>query len=284
MSPTFLVFFLLAATPVLTGRIADSRGKPLAGAEVRVHIEDGRTVDGMTDGRGAFRIEIAGRFQLEIRHKGFRSVRSSPIALSGSGDDVYQIEDIRLLPGDSTDVETVLLELEEVEDPEARGDPTIREGLPKSDRLFGLRGGVNVTNVNESWQWLAASGNVFTSSSMSTTVSPTSDFSAELGDTGASDDALPPGDRVFHGNVHYFHRNDALNARNFFDPAGAPIPPFKYHFFGASSGGMIRDRNVLLFRILGASHPSIDHARRPGSESGVPFGQLFIARRPGHRS
>src|SRR5262249_52594199 len=122
-------------------------------------------------------------------------------------------------------------------------DPTVREGLPKSDRLFGLRGGVNVTKIPEGsgQQWIAASGSVFTSSSRSTNVAATSDFSAELGDTTAVNDTLPAGAPVFHGNVPYFHRNDAFNAKNAFDLPNAPIPPFKYHFFGAESGGMIRN-------------------------------------------
>jgi outer membrane receptor protein involved in Fe transport len=236
-----LLAFALAAVPVLTGRVADSRGKPLPGAAVRVQMEGGRSTELITDNRGAFRVEISGRFQLEIRCAGYRTVRTSVVTLSSAGDDVYQIDAIRLLAGNPDEVETIVLQLEEVANTEARGDPSAREGLPKSDRLFGLRGGVNVTNINEGWQWLAASGNVFTSSSMSTTVSATSDFSAELGDTTVNNDSLPAGDAVFHGNMYYFHRNDALNAKNFFDPANAPIPPFKYHFFGGSSGGAIRN-------------------------------------------
>src|SRR5204863_2395251 len=120
-----------------------------------------------------------------------------------------------LLPGNPTDVEMVDLELEEVADLENREDPTAREGLPKSDRLFGLRGGVNVTGIAEGsgQQWVAASGNVFTSSSMATAVTETSDFSAELGDTTSRTDSLPSGDSVFHGSAYYFHRNDLFNAR-----------------------------------------------------------------------
>jgi hypothetical protein len=236
-----LLALFLAAAPILAGRIADSRGKPLPGASVRVQAEDGRVIGVTTDSRGAFRIEISGKFYLEVRQDGYRTVRSSPVTLSGGSDDVYQIADIRLIAGNPDVTETIVLQLEEAEGTGSPGNSSVREGLPKSDRLFGLRGGVNVTNVNEGWQWLAASGNVFTSSSMSTTVSPTLDFSAELGDTSVSSDALPAGDATLHGTAYYFHRNDALNAKNFFDPANAPIPPFKYHFFGATAGGMIRD-------------------------------------------
>src|SRR5262249_39119157 len=131
--------------------------------------------------------------------------------------------------------------------PEVHDDPNAREALPKSDRLFGLRGGVNVTNIKEGagQQWVASSGNVFTSSSASTSVAQTSDFSAELGDPAATNDALPAGGPTFHGNVHYFGRDDAFNAKNFFDDPKAPIPPFEYHFFGGDAGGVVRDGTYL---------------------------------------
>jgi hypothetical protein len=229
--------------PILMGRVTDARGRPIPDAIVRIQSEDGRTSEVSTDSRGGYRIEANGRFHLEIRHEGYRTVRSEAILLpNATADDVYQA-DVPLLPGNPEDIETVELRLDEVANPEARDEASAREGLPKSDRLFGLRGGVNVTGIREGsgQQWFAASGSVFTSSSMSTSVVETSDFSAELGDTSVRNDALPAGEATFHGNVRYFHRNDLFNAKNFFDPPGAPIPPFKYHFFGADSGGMIRD-------------------------------------------
>ncbi|HSU87789.1 MAG TPA: carboxypeptidase-like regulatory domain-containing protein, partial [Terriglobia bacterium] len=238
----FLALFL-AASPVLMGRVTDSHGKPIPDARVRLQTDDGKTTEVVTDGHGSYRLEVNGRFRLEIRHDGYRTVRSSAALLPNApSDDIYQA-DVSLLPGNSEDIETVELRLEEVTDPEIRGETAAREGLPRSDRLFGLRGGVNVTGIREGsgQQWFAASGSVFTSSSMSTSVAETSDFSAELGDTSVRNDSLPAGDATFHGNVHYFHRNDVFNAKNFFDPPDSPIPPFKYHFFGADSGGMIRD-------------------------------------------
>src|SRR5437870_4209897 len=219
------------------------RGKPIPDAIVRIETDDRRTMEVLSDSRGAYRIAANGRFRLEIRHEGYRTVRSSDALIpNGGADDIYQA-DVSLLPGNPEDIETVELRLEEVTDPEIRGETAAREGLPRSDRLFGLRGGVNVTGIREGsgQQWFAASGSVFTSSSMSTSVAETSDFSAELGDTSVRNDSLPAGDATFHGNVHYFHRNDVFNAKNFFDPPDSPIPPFKYHFFGADSGGMIRD-------------------------------------------
>jgi hypothetical protein len=239
-----LLILFLAAEPILVGRVVDPRGKPIPDAVVRVQSAGGRASQVITDTRGAFRIEVSGGFELEIRHPAYRTLKSSPASLSGgSSDDVYQIDDVPLLPGNPDDVESVDLQLEQLEDPESRGQPAAREGLPKSDRLFGLRGGVNVTGIREgsAQQWMAAKGNVFTSSSMATSVTETSDFSAELGDTASVNDALPAGDAAFHGNMYYFHRNDFFNARNFFDPIDQPIPPFKYHFFGGDSGGQIRE-------------------------------------------
>ena len=61
--------------------------------------------------------------------------------------------------------------------------------------------------------------------------------------------------------MHYFGRDDALNAKNFFDPANAPIPPFKYHFFGGDGGGMIRDGTYLYSEYWGLRiHQSITRA------------------------
>jgi hypothetical protein len=226
---------LTAASPVLLG-------KSQPGALVRIIGDDGRIAQITADRRGAFRAEVSGRFHLEIQHDGYRTVRSSDVSLPADSDDTYQIE-VPLRPGDPDDIEKVILQVEQVSNPEGRGDPNASEALPKSDRLFGLKGGVNVTNIKEGagQEWVAASGSVFTSSSVSTSVPHTSDFSAELGDPTGGNDALPAGGPDFHGNLHYFGRNDALNAKNFFDPANAPIPPFKYHFFGGNAGGMIRD-------------------------------------------
>jgi hypothetical protein len=223
------------ASPILIG-------KSQPGAAVHIVFANGRMAEINADRRGSFRAEVSGRFHIEIQHDGYRTVHSSEISLPSDSDDTYQI-DVPLRPGNPEDVENVILQVEQVANPEGRGDPNASEALPKSDRLFGLRGGVNVTNIKEGagQEWVAANGSVFTSSSVSTSVPHTSDFSAELGDAAGGNDALPAGGPDFHGNLHYFGRNDALNAKNFFDPSNAPIPPFKYHFFGGNAGGMIRD-------------------------------------------
>ena len=55
------------------------------------------------------------------------------------------------------------------------------------------------------------------------------------------------GGNEFHGNLYEFHRNDNLDARNFFDkkskPDGPRLPEFKRNQFGGTIGGpIVRDR------------------------------------------
>ena len=54
---------------------------------------------------------------------------------------------------------------------------------------------------------------------------------------------LKSGTNQFHGTAYYFHRNSALDARNYFDPAPDPVSSLLLHQFGASVGGpIIRDK------------------------------------------
>ncbi|OFV98890.1 MAG: hypothetical protein A3H28_08590 [Acidobacteria bacterium RIFCSPLOWO2_02_FULL_61_28] len=73
----------------------------------------------------------------------------------------------------------------------------------------------------------------------------TGNYSAEYGQYmgGVINVVTRSGTNAFHGNVFYFHRNSALDAKNFFDKLENPIPPFKRNNFGATFGGpIIRDR------------------------------------------
>src|SRR5262249_53073743 len=67
-----------------------------------------------------------------------------------------------------------------------------------------------------------------------------STFSAEYGQSsgGVVNIASRSGANEFHGELFEFLRNDALDARNFFDFASKP-PPFKRNLFGGNVGGPI---------------------------------------------
>ncbi|HXG91920.1 MAG TPA: carboxypeptidase regulatory-like domain-containing protein [Blastocatellia bacterium] len=74
-----------------------------------------------------------------------------------------------------------------------------------------------------------------------------STFSAEFGrNSGAIVNiATRSGSNQFHGELFEFLRNDALDARNFFD--GLEPPPFKRNQFGGAIGGPIRKDKTFFF-------------------------------------
>src|SRR5436190_20925927 len=50
-----------------------------------------------------------------------------------------------------------------------------------------------------------------------------------------------------HGSLFEFVRNNIFDARNFFDSATAPVPPFRQNQFGGSLGGSIVRNRTFFF-------------------------------------
>jgi hypothetical protein len=69
----------------------------------------------------------------------------------------------------------------------------------------------------------------------------TNSMSAEFGRSGGAvmNVTFKSGTNQFHGSVFEFLRNSRLDAKNFFDPATGPTPPFKQNQFGAAAGGPV---------------------------------------------
>ena len=69
----------------------------------------------------------------------------------------------------------------------------------------------------------------------------TSNYGAQYGRnaSGTVEVETKSGTNAFHGDVYYFGRNDAMNARNFFDDPTQPTPKFKKHDFGYTIGGPV---------------------------------------------
>lgn len=108
----------------------------------------------------------------------------------------------------------------------------------------------------------------------------TNAYSAEFGrNSGGQINALTKsGSNDLHGSLYWFHRNDNLDARNFFDPA--EVPEFKRNQYGVTAGGPLkRDRSFFfigheglrenLGRTLSSEVPDLD-ARR-GVINGVTY-------------
>ena len=79
----------------------------------------------------------------------------------------------------------------------------------------------------------------------------TNTYSAEFGGNGAViNSATRPGTNSFHGSLYEFLRNNALDARNFFELKSAA--PFRRNQFGASVGGPVkRDKAFFFFNYEG---------------------------------
>jgi len=55
------------------------------------------------------------------------------------------------------------------------------------------------------------------------------------------------GSNNLHGSLFEFVRNDVFDAKNFFDSAASPIPPFRQNQFGGSLGGPVRKNRTFFF-------------------------------------
>jgi hypothetical protein len=74
-------------------------------------------------------------------------------------------------------------------------------------------------------------------------------FGAEFGRAVAQINAsTKSGTNAFHGTVFEFMRNAKMDAKNFFDPADKPIPPFTRNQYGTTVGGPVfRDKLFFMF-------------------------------------
>jgi len=103
-----------------------------------------------------------------------------------------------------------------------------------------------MTNNNE---WLGGTPAIFPSvDAIQEFQVQTLNFSAEYGrNNGAVANVVTKqGTNNYHGSVYYFHRNTALNARNFFDTPDQKAPLLQ-HLYGVSFGGPIRKEKTFFF-------------------------------------
>ena len=79
-----------------------------------------------------------------------------------------------------------------------------------------------------------------------------STFSAQYGESAGAivNIATRSGANEFHGEVFEFFRNDALDARNFFEFTSNHPAPFKRNQFGGNVGGPIIKKKAVLFLLL----------------------------------
>ena len=85
----------------------------------------------------------------------------------------------------------------------------------------------------------------------------TNAYSAEFGrmSGGQINVLTKAGSNDIHGSVYEFHRNDALDAKNYFDVAGKP--PFTRNQFGGAMGGPLRRDKLFFFGGYEALHENL---------------------------
>jgi hypothetical protein len=85
------------------------------------------------------------------------------------------------------------------------------------------------------------------------------------------------GTNQFHGSVFEFHRNSAMDAKNFFDARDAPIPDFRRNQFGAvADGPIVRNRTFFL-----ASYEGLRQRLGVTSRTVVPDANARVGLFPG---
>jgi hypothetical protein len=113
----------------------------------------------------------------------------------------------------------------------------------------------------------------------------TSNYSAEFGRSGGAvvNAIIRSGTNQFHGTLFEFLRNEALDARGFFEPPNQPKAPFKQNQFGGTIGGPIKRNRTFFFgdyqgTRVSAAQTSISTVPTPaeinGDFSGILGGQV----------
>src|SRR3979411_1544488 len=121
---------------------------------------------------------------------------------------------------------------------------SISGGRPQQNSY--LLDGININDYSNAGPGSVLGGNLGVDAIQEFTIL-TSNFSSEYGKSagGVVNAITRSGTNQFHGSIYEFLRNNALDARNFFD--GAKIPPFRRNQFGGAAGGPIRKNKLFVF-------------------------------------
>jgi hypothetical protein len=83
---------------------------------------------------------------------------------------------------------------------------------------------------------------------------------------------LKSGTNDLHGSIYYFHRNSALDARNFFNTDDQPKKALRQHQYGASIGGPIIKNRTFFFGAYEAVRALVSNSNLVSVPAAVPLG------------
>ena len=273
-------------TGSILGTVTDGGGGVIAGATVTATQRDtGFARHGRTDAAGAFSFPNMplGRYNIKVEQEGFKAKVVGPVTLivdqkvrtdvvlelgrreetvevSGAATllqtdqpDVNQIvqeKEIKALPLNGRDFFSLLLLSNGVQ------DTSNDQGGATTNVTFSVNGarpesnsvtldGVQMSSVRESDVDLRPNVDAISEFKVLTSV-----FSAEYGHTagGVISIQTKSGTNAVHGSAFEFHRNDALNAANYFrNPVDPQKAPLKQNQFGFTLGGPLRTDRTFFF-------------------------------------
>jgi hypothetical protein len=276
-------------TATITGTVADASGAAIPGATVSVHNQNtGVATTAVSNERGLYVIPYLepGRYRVDAELSGFkRYVRSDLVLELGR---VLSV-DIRLEIGTLEETVTVTPETPLLKTETSSIHQVIENanvtGLPLASRrvagLSQLTGNLTFNDENENdagivnfalaggrsrqqqWVWDGSNHQGVTLFTGVIQLSPpveaiqemrieSNGYPAEYGRSigGVISMTTKSGTNAFQSVLYGFHRNDALDARNFFAAAKAPR---KYTVFGGTFGGpIVRNQTFFFFSYEGA--------------------------------
>ena len=287
MTLTVLSISALGQTAQATGRITDSTGAVVPGAEISViNQTNGFKRETVTNIEGYYSIPLLqpGSYQLTVRREGFKPIIRSGIVLN-----VEQVAriDFALETGAVTDAVSItsdapLLNSETSSVGQVIDNKTVVT-LPLNGRNYSqlavLAPGATPNPGSRTADGFSLNGNrlfqnsfqvdgadnnnhIFGVDTMSTqALRPsvdaiqefkveTANYSAEYGRAagGIISVAIKSGTNKFHGSAFEFLRNDLLDASNFFaNRNGLRKPPLRYNQFGGALGGPIWRDHTFFF-------------------------------------
>jgi outer membrane receptor protein involved in Fe transport len=283
-----------AQEATLVGTVADPSAAAVPGSTVVArHVETNRTFSAVTGPHGDYRIPLSriGRYEVSAKQAGFKTtvisdlivqigqtVRLDLVVQLGEVAEVIQVEGtVPIISSETSSLAEVMDTRKIVELPlngrEFLELAALTPGVSSRNASAGSRskGGAlevsggrsghnqfridGVDNTDNHYNEIAAVPPI---DSIQEFQMVRNLYAAEYGRAGGGilDVRLRSGTNDIHGSVYEFHRNSALDARNFFAQSK---PPFRFHQFGASVGGPIllpkiydgRNRSFFFFNYEG---------------------------------
>lgn len=272
-----------AQTATISGAVTDQSSGAIAGVVVTAtQTATAQKRSAVTDKNGNYVISLLpiGKYEIAAAQPGFKTDlrtvdlrvgdRSSVDFALAVGDVAEQIEVkgvVPLVQAESSSVGAVV-ENKRIEEVPLNGRqfqnlallaPGVSESAEGSS--LGFRGGLNVAGTREEMTAFTLDGvdiveNVVKAISFKPSVDmieefkvETSTYSAEYGRAagGQVRATTKSGTNGLHGTAFEFLRNSVFDAKNYFDPATAPIPGFRRNNFGGTAGGPIVKNRTFFF-------------------------------------